>query len=97
MNMNSNCGCNNSRNGGCGSGDQLLKKIQQVEFALYELLLYLDAHPDCTEALNHYHSLMDTRKALVAEYQSKHGPLTMYGNESTDSWDWVRTPWPWET
>ena len=98
MNMNSNlgCGCSNSRSGGCNGGS-LMKKIQQVEFALYELLLYLDAYPDSKEALTHYHCLIDARKALVAEYQSQHGPLTMYGNESTDSWDWVSTPWPWET
>lgn len=84
MNMN----CNNS---------SLLKRLQEVEFALYELTLYLDAYPESKEALMHYHSLLDARKTLVAEYQAKHGPLTMYGNESTTSWDWASTPWPWET
>ena len=24
------------------------------------------------------------------------GPMTMYGNVSRDSWDWVKGPWPWE-
>ena len=84
MNMN----CNNS---------SLLKRLQEVEFALYELTLYLDAYPESKEALMHYHSLLDARRALVAEYQAKHGPLTMYGTESTTSWDWASTPWPWET
>lgn len=91
--MNMNC------NGTCGGGgnDSLMRKLQEVEFAIYELTLYLDAYPESQEALKHYHSLMDTRKTLVAEYQSKHGPLTMYGNESMSSWDWASTPWPWET
>ena len=79
------------------NGNSLLKRLQEVEFALYELTLYLDAHPESKEALMHYHSLLDARRALVAEYQAKHGPLTMYGNESTTSWDWASTPWPWET
>jgi len=84
MNMNCNVG-------------SLLKRLQEVEFALYELTLYLDAYPESKDALMHYHSLLDARRALVAEYQTKHGPLTMYGNESTTSWDWALTPWPWET
>ncbi|MBQ9750805.1 MAG: spore coat protein CotJB [Clostridia bacterium] len=79
------------------NGNSLLKRLQEVEFALYELTLYLDAYPESKEALMHYHSLLDARKTLVAEYQAKHGPLTMYGNESTTSWDWASTPWPWET
>lgn len=93
MNMNMNC------NGTCGGGgsDSLMRKLQEVEFAIYELTLYLDAYPESQEALKHYHSLMDARRSLVAEYQSKRGPLTMYGNESTSSWDWASTPWPWET
>jgi len=79
------------------NGNSLLKRLQEVEFALYELTLYLDAYPESKDALMHYHSLLDARRALVAEYQAKHGPLTMYGNESTTSWDWASTPWPWET
>ncbi|MBQ3012496.1 MAG: spore coat protein CotJB [Clostridia bacterium] len=78
------------------NGNSLLKRLQEVEFALYELTLYLDAYPESKDALMHYHSLLDARRALVAEYQAKHGPLTMYGNESTTSWDWASTPWPWE-
>lgn len=93
MNMN----CNGCGGNSCNAGDSLMKRIQQVEFALYEIVLYLNAYPDSQDALKHYHGLMDMRKALVGEYESKHGPLTMYGNESTSSWDWASTPWPWET
>lgn len=81
----------------CNGGDALMKKLREVEFALYELTLYLDAYPESHEALALYHSLLDARRQMVAEYQTKHGPLTMYGNESTTSWDWASTPWPWET
>ena len=81
----------------CNNGDMLKKKLQEVEFALYELTLYLDAYPESREALALYHELLGARKRLVSEYQASHGPLTMYGNESKSSWDWVTTPWPWET
>ena len=82
--------CNNG-------GDALTKKLQSVEFVLYELALYLDAYPESNEALALYHDLLAMRNQLVAEYQSSYGPLTMYGNESVTSWDWASTPWPWET
>ena len=84
-------------NGNNRNGDALMKKLQGVEFVLYELTLYLDAYPESKEALALYHSLLDARRQMVAEYQAKHGPLTMYGNESTTSWGWASTPWPWET
>ncbi len=87
----------NGNNGNSRNGDALMKKLQQVEFALYELTLYLDVYPESKEALALYHTLLDARKTLVAEYQSKCGPITMYGNESKNSWDWASTPWPWET
>ena len=75
---------------------KLLRKIQEVDFSLYETVLYLDAYPDCAEALNYYHSLLNTRETLAAEYQKKYGPLTAFSNTSHSSWDWVKTPWPWQ-
>lgn len=88
---NTSCACAGS------AGDHgLLRKIQEVDFAIYEVVLYLDAYPHSAEALAHYHKLMHTRKALIDEYQAKVGPMTMFGNKSESSWDWSATPWPWE-
>lgn len=82
----------------CGGGGKkgLADRLREVDFAIYETVLYLDAYPESREALAYYHSLMQTRKALLEEYQSKIGPVTAFGNQSTSSWDWVQTPWPWE-
>ncbi|MBE6584562.1 MAG: spore coat protein CotJB [Ruminococcaceae bacterium] len=82
---------------GCSHNDSvLLRKIQEIDFSLYEVVLYLDAYPNCAEALNYYHSLLDTRAVLVSEYEHKHGPLTAFSNVSKSSWDWTKTPWPWQ-
>ena len=75
---------------------QLMNRIRQVDFALYDTVLYLDAYPHCRKALAHYHSLLEIRRRLCSEYEAKHGPITAFGNESKDSWDWTETPWPWE-
>ena len=76
--------------------DSLLQKLQEVDFAIYETALYLDAYPDSQDALNHYHALLKTRRELSAAYEAANKPLTIFGNESKTSWDWTKTPMPWE-
>ena len=34
--------------------------------------------------------------ALKAEFERHFGPLTIYGNQSEQDWDWASGPWPWE-
>ena len=74
----------------------LIEKLRAVDFALQETVLYLDAYPNNCEALKYYNELSALREALVAEYEGKGHPITMYGNKSTDTWDWISSPWPWE-
>lgn len=76
--------------------DGLLQKLREVDFAIYETALYLDAYPDSQEALNHYHTLLKTRRELYSAYEAANKPLTLFGNESKTSWDWTKTPMPWE-
>ena len=89
--------CSAARNG-CGGAAEtaLMRKIQEVDFSIYEIVLYLDAYPDCAEALNYYHTLLDMRAMLTAEYEKKFGPLTAFSNVSRSFWDWTKTPWPWQ-
>ena len=89
----SNSGCARTA---CGGGDALLLKIQQIDFSIYDVVLYLDAYPHCTEALAYYHTLLDTRALLVAEYEHKVGPMTAFSNTNKTAWDWTSTPWPWQ-
>lgn len=88
----SGCGC------GCGSGAEaaLLRKIQEIDFSIYDIVLYLDAYPNCAEALAYYHTLLDTRAVLVSEYEHKYGPLTAFSNYNKSAWEWTVTPWPWQ-
>lgn len=84
--------------GNCNTNNDtaLLRKIQAIDFAIYDTILYLDAYPNCRKALNHYHLLLENRRKLCAEYEATYGPLTAFGNESLDEWKWTSTPWPWE-
>ncbi len=80
----------------CKSCDALLEQIRAVDFAIVETGLYLDAYPNCQEALDYYHELIDKKNVLVGSYEHHCGPLTVCGNYNKDSWDWTRGPWPWE-
>ena len=73
-----------------------MEQIRAVDFALYEVILYLDVYPHCHEALETYHKLKERSEALHREYESALGPITAFGNESTTTWDWMKKPFPWE-
>ena len=75
--------------------DALLKKIQAEDFALYETVLYLDAYPDCCEALALYRRLVEQRNEVAKNYESTCGPLNACGGKTEQYWDWVSAPWPW--
>lgn len=77
-------------------GEMLLQRLRQIDFAIYDTILYLDAYPNCRKALSHYHALLNMQKKLMAEYEAQYGPVTAFGNTSQTSWDWTSTPWPWE-
>lgn len=76
--------------------DMLFKAIQQYDFALYELNLYLDTHPNCSKALGYFNKYNELRTTAYNEYIKKYGPLTAKDNSSLSKWQWIDQPWPWE-
>ncbi len=105
--MRSGCGCDavntvNDMGSGCGCNQndetcrQLLSRLQAIDFALYELVLYLDVYPQSCDALETYHKLKAQHEALCQEYEEVCGPLTAFGNKSHTTWDWMSHPAPWE-
>ena len=88
------CPCTSRRNDdrNCRT---VMDQLRAVDFALTETVLYLDAYPECREAMEFYHKLTAQRRELVASYERQCGPLTMYGN-GENAWEWAQGPWPWE-
>ncbi len=77
--------------------DKLKHEIMALDFALVDLKLYLNTHPDCASSIKLYNSIVEKRKVLFDTYQSLYGPLiaeTYSGSE--ECWDWVDDPWPWQ-
>ncbi len=76
--------------------DKALRQIQEYDFAMTEVNLFLDNHPEDAQALAYYQRYRTLSENSTREYEEKYGPLTMAGVCSDTFWDWVRTPWPWE-
>lgn len=75
----------------------LLRKIQEVEFACVELNLFLDTHPDNEQALCDYNRFTEELMNLKNMFEIKYGPLTNYGGSpSRFPWQWIEEPWPWQ-
>ena len=76
-----------------------LLNLQQIDFALVELTLYLDTHPNDPDALSQFNQLSEERKEVAEIFESAYGPLLQYGhssNPSPDKWEWSESPWPWQ-
>lgn len=80
----------------CNNCNERMDFLRALDFAIQETVLYLDAYPNCKSALEYYHKLIEQRTQAVEAYEKHCAPLTMYGNHSHTSWDWVKGPWPWE-
>lgn len=75
---------------------KLLMCITEVGFAIDDVVLYLDTHPEDKEALEYYDTYKKLRKQMGAEYTKLYGPLTDEDVISCNYWAWVKDPWPWE-
>lgn len=72
---------------------KLAKRLSALGFAMYELRLYLDTHPDDGEAEKMFDSYSKKYEAVKEEYESRFGPLTLNGENSEE---WLKDPWPWD-
>lgn len=76
---------------------QLRRRISAVDFALFELVLFLDTHPDDVRAMRMRDQYKKKRDELVAEYESHFGPYVVTADDVTgDQWTWIDNPWPWD-
>lgn len=75
---------------------QLIRIIQKYDFALYDLMLYLDTHTQCKEAIALYQKYKAQREKAVREYNARFGSLQADQQQNPDQWEWGKGPYPWE-
>ena len=75
--------------------EKLLYQVMAYSFAINDLNLYLDLHPDNKEVFRLFKKYVQEEKELSQEYVKKYGPLEVtevLGNK----YDWLNSPWPWD-
>ena len=74
--------------------EELREQLKCYRFAIIELGLYLDTHPEDEKALCLHREYAKKFKMLEEQYQKVYGPLSiMY---PCKKWRWLEGPWPWE-
>lgn len=78
------------------SKDDLLYKIQSLNFAIKDINLYLDINPNDKEMLNKYHKYNNELKVLKEKFEKEYSPICINDVASENKWTWVNNPWPWD-
>ncbi len=77
--------------------EELMLKIQELEFAVVDLNLFLDTHPENQQALMDYNMYTSELMKLKKVFEMQYGPLTNFGYAPSQyPWRWIESPWPWE-
>ena len=76
---------------------EMLKKVQQLNFVMIDVGLYLNNQPDCPAALALFSKYQELHRQAKMKYEEAFGPLAYSGiNAEKDGWSWIQKPWPWE-
>ncbi len=72
---------------------QMLLRLSAIQFAMWEMRVYLDTHLDNKDAQNLYEKYKIQFEKIKKEYEETYGPLTLNGQNSDE---WLQDPWPWD-
>ena len=76
--------------------EKTLREIYETSFALNDLTLYLDTHPNDAQALEQFHALHKRRKAAMQDFTQAFYPLCideMCDKKPGCTWGYAPAPW----
>ena len=74
---------------------KLMQQIAAYDFAIVELNLYLDTHPNDSTAKRRLEDSEYMSKKLRTEYEAKYGPI-IFRDSPDNRINWIKNPWPWD-
>ena len=75
--------------------EDLILKLYETNFAIIDLGLYLDLHPQDSNIFNTFKKNTSEFEKYKDLYEKKYGPL-MITCASNNNYDWINNPWPWD-
>ena len=76
--------------------EELMLEIMELSFAINDLNLYLDLHPEDEKMLEKFNELVEKSCKYEMEYVEKYGALEVIDNTSNKKFEWICSPWPWD-
>lgn len=80
--------------------EEMMSRLAAVSFAINDLTLYLDTHPDCPNGTALFYQLLEERLTLLTEFAKRFYPITqtsmITGNYDRTKYGWTEGPMPWE-
>lgn len=73
-----------------------MAELMALDFVTQELALYLDTHPDDSEAFKAWKSFTALAKEGRKRYVEMYGPIMRSDTAMCSSWVWPEDPWPWD-
>lgn len=75
----------------------ITERIRAYQFALYDLGLYQDSHPNDQAAMQLRRLYEEKLQKLIDEYEQCYGTYVQTQADVQESWtEWVNGPWPWD-
>ena len=75
--------------------ERKLYKVMELDFALVDLNLYLDMHPEDLEAYQLFQNYVKEEKIVKKEFTEQYGPI-LFTNSNYKNYEWIKNPWPWD-
>lgn len=92
--------CSDASNAQQQERETSMHRLMEVSFAINDLTLYLDTHPNCEHGLSMFYQLLEERLKLLTDYAERFYPLTqtsmVAGDCSQNAYGWSEGPMPWE-
>ena len=78
--------------------EELLNKLSELDFIAVDLALFLNTHPDHSDAIQTYNQVITAADAVRTKYEDAYGPLCSFRSYAADTqnWQWKNDPWPWQ-
>jgi len=75
--------------------EQMLFQLMAYSFAINDLNLFLDMHPEDRSAYDLFKQYVNDKNELESMYVKRFGPMTVTETNGAN-YNWISNPWPWD-